>query len=527
MKKLLLLPIIFLIVSPLISIVHTAFREFDSELWAHLYSTVMQSYITNTLFLVVGTAFFATMIGVSLSFVVSHYDFPGKSFFKWALVLPLSIPPYITGVIHKELWSYSGPMQKGLRYVFGFDSPKDYWFPEIVNIYGLMFVLSLATFPYVYILSKVVFRKQSHTYIEIGNVSGLKPLLMFRKIVLPLALPAVISGAIIVSMEVLSDYGTSVIFGIQTVAVWIYNIWFGMYKPAAAAQLSSGIMVFIVFAFFLQWLYKRKKKFSNPVSKHSSVRSVRLGRKLSAAAFMFCSFIFFISFIIPVATLILWSYSTFEHFQFDLLLSDVTNTLITSGSTAFITVFLALIFSYAVRLRKRERLLKVSVMLIHTNFAFPTIVLAVGILILSGMINRTVWGSWISGSVVILIFGFSVRFIPLAFNSIQANMLKIDRRTDDITAVLNRGKFFRLFKVYLPLLSNGMVVGSILVFIDTAKELTMSLVLQPFGYSSLALRVFYYAESELVYDSALWALCIVVLCAVPLFIVDRKLDGKM
>ena len=212
---LLVLPIIVLVLLPLLSIVIMSFSP-SENIWPHLISTILPRSIRDTFLLMSGVGVLSLIIGTGTAWLVTMYQFTGRRFFEWALLLPLAMPTYMMAYCAVDLLEYSGPIQTGLRSVFGFQDSRDYWFPNIATMPGAIIVLSLVLYPYVYLAARASFMQQSVCALEVARTLGRTPMGAFWNVGLPLARPALIAGLVLALMECLNDYGAVAYFGIET-----------------------------------------------------------------------------------------------------------------------------------------------------------------------------------------------------------------------------------------------------------------------------------------------------------------------
>ena len=171
---------------PVVSLLVLAFSA-QHGVWSHLASTVLPSYLTNTLLLVLGVGVGTFVIGVGAGWLVAMQEFPGRRVLEWALLLPMAFPGYVLAIVYVEVFEYAGPVQSLLRDVFGWRSPRDYWFPDIASVGGAVFLLSLALYPYVYLLARNAFIQQASVLLEASRMLGRPPQKAFWEVALPQA----------------------------------------------------------------------------------------------------------------------------------------------------------------------------------------------------------------------------------------------------------------------------------------------------------------------------------------------------
>ena len=157
--------------------------------WPHIVDHLLGEYVLNSIILIFGVSLLAASIGTTTAWLVTAFNFPGKIWLQWALVIPLSFPTYILSFIYADLLSYTGPLQSGLRSIFGWSSLRDYYFPDIMSLPGVILLFSIVLYPYVYLVVRPVFSNHSHQLHEVSRTFGYSPWVGFSRISLPLARP--------------------------------------------------------------------------------------------------------------------------------------------------------------------------------------------------------------------------------------------------------------------------------------------------------------------------------------------------
>ena len=227
-----------IIAIPILTIFYIAFSA-DDNIWPHLSSTVLPGYIMTTFLVLAGTSIITVFIGVGLAWIVTVYEFPMRRVMEWLCLIPLAMPAYIVAYAYGDLLDYTGFIQSSLRFIFGWNSIKDYWFPSVYSIGGSVFVMSFVLYPYVYLTSRAAFLRQSMTLIEVSSTLGKSSLYSFFHIALPMARPAIIIGLILVIMESMNEFAAFEYYGVDTLSVGVYITWLGnclLYTSDAADE---------------------------------------------------------------------------------------------------------------------------------------------------------------------------------------------------------------------------------------------------------------------------------------------------
>ena len=225
------------VAAPIFTVLGLAFTD-TSDIWTHLYKTVLGLYLERTITLMFGVGIGTLVIGTGTAWLVTMCRFPGSRIFEWALLLPLAVPAYVLAFVVTDQLEYAGTVQSTLRDMFGWTRPQDYWFPEIRSMGGAIVVMTLVLYPYVYLLARSAFLEQSVCVLEVSRTLGKTAWGSFTRIALPLARPAIVVGVTLVLMEVINDFGTVDYFAVQTFTAGIFDVWLNMNSVGGAAQLS-------------------------------------------------------------------------------------------------------------------------------------------------------------------------------------------------------------------------------------------------------------------------------------------------
>lgn len=524
--------IALLISLPILTVVSSIFAD-HQEIWQHLRDTVLKDYIVNSLILMMGVGIGVLMIGVSCAWLVTMCEFVGSGIFEWLLLMPLAAPAYILAYSYTSMLEYFGPVQMGLRSIFGWESIDDYWFPSIRNITGAIVLLVLVLYPYVYLLARVAFLEQSTCTVEASRSLGYNPWQSFLKVALPLARPSIVAGLALALMETLNDFGTVQYFGVSTFTTGIYRTWFGMGERVAAAQLASFLMVFVLILIFLERRSRSNARYYQTNSINQQIPRFQLNWWRSILAFGSCAIPVLLGFVIPTIYLLDLTIRNREETLNDTFWTLTQNSLILSIISAIIAILIGLFMAYGQRLIPHT-ILNISVRIASMGYAIPGSVIAVGILIPLGIFDNSLdeWmfnnfnistGLLLSGTIVALVYAYLVRFLAVSFNTIESSLGKIKPNLDDASRSLGYGAFPTLFKIHLPLLGGGLLTALMLVFVDVMKELPATLVMRPFNFDTLAVRVYQYASDERLIEASAPALAIILVGIVPVVFLSYRI----
>lgn len=507
----------------------------SGDIWAHLISTVLPTYLFNTVVLALGVSVLVLIIGVGCAWLVTMCEFPGRKVFNWALFLPLAMPAYIIAYTYTGMLEFAGPVQSLLREIFGWTS-QDYWFPPIRSLGGAILMLGLVLYPYVYLVSRVAFLEQSICALEVGRTLGRGPWRVFISVALPLARPAIVTGLALALMETLSDFGTVQYFAIDTFTTGIYRTWFGLGEPAAAAQLAAVLMLFVFALILLERMNRGARKFHHTTGRYQKITRFKLTSGKKALAMISCFLPILLGFLLPTGWLVRGSITHFEEIynaRFPVLvLSSVTVAVIAS----ILSLVLAVLLIYGLRRdgRQPQKAKLFSVRIASMGYAIPGPVLAVGILLPFGFIDNSIdhWmrdmfgistGLILSGTMAALLFAYVVRFLAVALNTVEASVDTITPNMDRAARTMGVSGLKALFRVHIPIISGSLMTATLLVFVDVMKELPATLVLRPFGFDTLAVHAYEMATDEQLSAAAGPSLAIVLVGILPVIILSRAI----
>lgn len=513
-----------LVASPLLVVVSSLATP-SLDIWRHLWQTQLVELIWNTVKLMFGVGAGVFILGTGLAWLVTRYRFPGRGIFEWLLILPLAMPTYVIGFVFLAIFDYTGPIQTWLRAIFG----SEVWFPEIKSYGGVTLVMSLVLYPYVYMLARTAFLEQATATLEAARSLGVGPSGLFLRVALPLARPSIIAGMSFALMEALADFGTVAIFGYHTFTVAIYRVWFGMFDRPAATQIASLLMLFTFGLYLLVRAGRGRVRFYQTQGTVRPYLPRRLRGWKALAATGTTSLLVGISFVLPVIQLAVWVVGQLgaDHRYAELL----SNTLVLGVTTALLALAAAVVVAYGLRLSHSQAVAAFAGVA-SMGYALPGSVIAVGVLAplaffdhtLDVFLQRTVGissGLLLTGSMVGLVFAYLVRFLAVGFQTVEASLTKITPNMDMAGLSLGSSTGRVLWRIHLPLIRRGLIAALVLVFVDVMKEMPATLLLRPFGYDTLAVRVWQFTSESLWDSAALPALTIVVAGILPVVVLVK------
>ncbi len=510
---------------------------FPSEnIWPHLVDTILPVYIKTTLLLLAGVGGLSVMIGVGSAWLVTMCNFPGRRLFEWALLLPFAMPAYLIAYLYTDLLEYAGPVQTFLRDLFGWQTARDYWFPEIRSLGGAISMLTLVLYPYVYLLSRASFLEQSMSIRDASRIFGCTPWQSFYRVSLPIARPAVAVGLSLVSMETLNDFGTVDYFAVKSLSAGIYDAWLNMGNLGAAAQIATLMMVFVIMLISLERIARSRQKQFNASDRFRSIDRYTLSPLKSWLATLACTLPVLLGFLIPFLVLGSYALPRLDQFTEADFLAHASHSFTLSALAALLTVAVAIILAYSKRLNPSFKSLGLATRLSSLGYALPGAVLAIGVVIPLAAFDNSIdafmrehfgfgTGLLLSGTPFAIVFAYCVRFLAVSSGSVESSLAKVTPSMDMASRSLGLNPLQTLRRVHLPLIRGGLLTALLVVFVDGMKELPATLILRPFNYDTLATYVYQYASDEMLETSALAALLIVLVGIVPVILLSRTITS--
>lgn len=465
-----------------------------------------------------------------MAWIVSIYSFPGRKYFEWLLILPVAFPSYMMGYSYVGILEYTGPIQAFLRN--NFDIHFTGSIIDIMNLPGVIFILSMSLFPYVYVICRASFMRQSNEMQEAAFILGSSRFRMFTKVALPMARPAVAGGLALVSMEVLNDYGTVKYFGVDTFTSGIFRAWFSFGDINTAIYLSAILTLFVLILIWLENFQRGNRSWTSQAKSTRPSLRIKPNRRSRWLLTLLSLFVLIISFLLPLSQLFYWASMTWREVidsEFGILILRSFSLAI--GSAVLIAVF-SIFLLYAVRLSPL-RWTKYITRIASSGYAIPGAVIAVGVMIPMMELDKLfIWassnqtGMILSGTIFILVFAYIVRFMAVGYNAIDAGFQKTGASVNEVARSLGASPARTLWKVDLPLIRNSIAAAVLLAFVDILKELPLTLILRPFNFHTLATKAFDMATNEMIAESANASLVVVLTGIIPVIILNSVIGQR-
>lgn len=519
--------IALLVIAPIAAVIGFALAPTEN-IWPHLINTVLPRYLRNTLVLMTSVGVLTACIGTGAAWLTTMYKFPCRNWLQWALLMPLAVPAYVGAYALVDFLEYAGPVQSVLRDLMGWETSRDYWFPHIRSMGGAIIVLSVALYPYVYILARAAFREQSSASHDVARALGAGPTKRFLRVALPLARPAIIAGVTVVMMETVNDFGTVDYFAIQTLTTGIFSAWQQGGNLGGAAQIASCVLLLVVVLVTLERISRRRARYANTAKNLRPVEPKQLVGKKAIAATICCLAPLVVGFVLPVVVLASHALVA-DEWVAPGLFAALYRTLIVCGLAALITIVGGVFMVYGARI-SRFKLPKILMPITTIGYAAPGAVLALGILVPLATIDNAVAdfilyltgkdpGLLLLGSAGVLIFAYVVRFFAIAVSTADAALGTVSPSLPMAARSLGKTAGGTLRAVHFPLVRASIGSALLLVFVDSVKELpaTIMLSFQP----TLATRVHAKASLENLSEAAPAALIITLVGLVAVILLAK------
>ena len=525
MTRTLTFSIIFLLICPILVLLSYLF--YDAEV-SWLTSATFHRYILNTLILAGSVGLVTAILGTISAMCVTFFDFRGRSFFQFILLLPLAFPAYITAFTYGYIFEFAGPVQTFLRECFHWNH-----FPNIRSLGGAIIVMSLAFYPYVYMLMRANFVALGDM-INTARLMGKSTRNILLGVILPISRPALVSGVLLVIMEVIADFGTPQFFSVDTFTTGIYRTWFLLNDYPSAARLACIILAFVLSLIFMERHSRRNNSYSGLINDKGHVHRWEL-TKTSHKIFVysFCVIVPLMGFALPTIQLLCWSIEV-NHLLDMSILYFIGNSVLIAGISSAIIVTLAIFLAYCLRRRtSSERFIRIA----NMGYAIPSSVIAVGIIIFLGGVSKYIsvisyqyFGINVNimliGTTFALLYAYTIRFLSVSMGAMESGFNKIPREFDWVSSMLGHNNYKTCISVHIPMLIKSITVAFLLTFIDVVKELSATLIVRPFNFETVATRTYDLIMDERYREASFPALVLVMIGMFSILVMTRFLQGK-
>ena len=488
-------------------------------LWSHLLAHVLPRATLNTALLLAGVGLLAGAVGTGAAWLVSAYRFPGRDMLGWMLLLPLAVPTYIVAYAYIDLLHPLGPLQGGLRWLLGFDSPREWRLPDLRSLPLAIVLIGLVLYPYVYLTMRALFSTQSAGLIEAGRTLGLGRRAVFWKLVLPMARPALAVGIALVLLETLNDIGASEFLGVQTLTTAIYTTWVTRGDLAGAAQIALALLALVLALIALERHGRRRQRFAAGGQRLRAIAPQPLAGREGVLVMLLCALPVLLGFVLPAAHLWWQAFSRWQEAGLTPgLLAAAGNTVKIALVATVATVVIGLVLAWGLRLLQSRGAAtggQTAFRLATLGYALPGTVLAIGLMAVIGGVDAALGRALLMGSFVALVVAHVLRFLAVSAGTLDAGFARVPASLDQAAASLGAGGWTRLWRVQLPLLRPALTAAALLVLVDSLKELPATLMLRPMNFETLSTWLYAEAARGSYEDGAIAGLLIVVAGLLP------------
>lgn len=520
-----------LVMVPMVALIWQAAQGSDG-LWSHLLAYVLPHALGQSAILMAGVGVLVAAIGTASAWLVTAYEFRGRRFLEWALLLPLAVPTYIVAYAYLDLLHPLGPVQSALRDLLGYDSPRQFRLPDIRSMPGAIILLSLVLYPYVYLPTRAMFMTQAANLVEAARTLGIAQRHIFWRVAAPLARPAIAVGVSLALMETLNDIGASEFLGVRSLTISIYTTWVTRSDLPGAAQIALAMIVLVIALISLERWARRRQRYSISAQRARSFAPKPLGKRAGALAFALGFLPVLFGFLIPAGFLALEAWTRFQFAGISVkLLQEARNTFAISALATAAVLICGLIIAFAARAYPARGMAMIQ-RGATVGYAMPGTVLALGVLIAAASFDRLIdrsaqeWfgvstGLVLIGSGIALGYAYLVRFLAISVGSVEAGLTRIPRSYDQASRTLGRGLSGTFRDVHLPLSKAAIAAAGLLVFVDCMKELSATLLLRPLNFETLATHLYGEAARGTYEEAAIAALAIVAVGILPVILLAR------
>jgi iron(III) transport system permease protein len=530
---LLIVLLAILIALPIFGVVAT-WANLDAgglEVLRQQFDTVLPSYLATSGIMALIVPIGVVVIGAVCAVTVSLFEFKGRRFLSWALLLPMAMPAYVSAYAYTDFFQYSGLVQTTIREVF----------PEfrmnVRSIYGAVCMFIVTLYPYTYLLARSALSERGVHLMEAARLMGASLTERIWRVALPLARPALTAGAALALMETLADFGVGSYFGLQTLTTGIYKAWTVMDNHIAAAQYASVLLFFVAVLLWLERKEQKRMRFATTRGQRDDGAESRLpklhGKKM-LLAWSICLLPVIFGFLLPVGILCHLMLREAVVIDWSRYMQWAWNSFRFGGIAAFLAVALSVCLSFAQRTNAmptaRHRFVQFVARLASMGYAIPGSVIAVGILVpvafLQACFPESRVGIILTGSAVGIIYAYLVRFTAVAVQSVESGYTRIPHTIDEAARILATPRWQIVTKLHLPLLWRSLMIAALMVFVDVVKELPATLLLRPFDSDTLAVIAHNLARDERLAEASLPSLSIVIVGLIPVILVTRALNKR-
>ena len=486
------------LIYPLLSLFISGFQ--DAETGAFTLSNFARFFekkyyyqsMINSFKVTVSVTFLAILIGAPTAYFMTCYKIKGKGLIEVLVIISMLSPPFIGAYSWILLGGRSGVITKFFLNTFGIELPSVYGFG------GILLVFTLKLYPFIYLYVSGALKKIDVSLSEAAESLGCNSVKKVITIIIPLILPTVLAGALLVFMNALADFGTPMLIGegFSVMPVIIYSEFISEVGGQAnfAAAMASIMVLITALLFMAQKYVVNKKSFTM-----SSLRPIQPKEAKGISGFLMHAFIYILVFlsIIPQLTVIYTSFlktkgsmfaSGFSLDSYRSVLKNagkaIANSYIYGIIAIIIIILLGMFIAYLSTRRKN-----IFTSIIDTVTMFPYIVpgSVLGITLLLAFNKRPLL---LSGTVIIMLVAFVIRRLPYTLRSSAAILYQISPSMEEASISLGYSPVRTFFKITAVMMFPGVLAGAILSWITVINELSASIILYTGNTRTMSVAIY-------------------------------------
>lgn len=478
-----LLPITIICFGPIFILLSQSFflEGSDSETFQYVLKNMVPTLFSNTLSLVSLTCFFSLIIGTVAAILTQLTNLPFRKVFDTLFIIPLSFPLYVLSFIYVGTFEYSAPLLTFFREYFNLNLHP---YIPIKSVWGVSFVFSLGLFPYTYLFIRTAIKSSASEMILISRTCGKTPLRILFSVLIPLLRPWFLAAFAITAMETLADFGGVSAFNYQTFTTAIYQAWGGFFSLPTSARLSTFLVFIAIIFFFIEWAASKKTIYAHQSSYNSEINLWNFTIKGKIICFFVAFLITTLSLIFPLYQLTSWAIQSYQMEWSQNYFNLLSNTIQIGLFAAIFTTILALIMTSLKRLQP-SFINKTLISLSLLGYSLPGNIIAIAAFLFLGL-----FASQTSPLLSILILALTIRFVAVAYRSHDNRFKNLNLHLESSAKSLGASNFTIFTKIHLPLMRQSLFLGAILIFLEVIKEMPITLMLRPFHYNTLSVKIY-------------------------------------
>lgn len=448
----------------------------------------------NTLLLTTGVLILDALIALPLAYLSVRCNIIARRFVTILGVLPLAIPGYVMAYALLGMGGYNGTFQAW----FGWNLPR------LNGFAGSLIVLSICTFPYLYLNLRTALSGMDQSIEEVSRSLGHDAKSTFFRIIIPQLKPAFLAGSLLISLHVIGDFGTVSLMRFETFSYALYLQYIAAYDRIYAAWLALMLLGLTTAALVLEYKLLKKAIFHRLGRGAAKARTFLELGPWTIPAYTFITVVFFVAVVLPVSSIVFWLNQTAFAAVAGDLYNAFLNSVKASAPAAVLTTVLALPLAY-IGVRYKTKLSKPIERVAYLGYATPPLAFALAFVFFSLQVSTALYQS-----LLLLIIAYSLHFLAEGIGPVRSALYQAPPQLEEAARSLGYPPVKSFFKVTLPLLRGGIIASASLVFLSAMKELSITFLLSPIGFDTLALKVWSYTGEAMFAEAAPFALTILL-----------------